>query len=306
MRVARRLRSLWFALGLCAAAAGCAGCQIGPPALEIRAARAAAPLLELDPDACWTEQFNALVELGPSAVDYLVHRPEMRATAAPDDLRVLVTCSLVRLLSRPGRGPRLSASALETGFDLLHFDLKVDGQPLGPPLVCGRPPRRWHELYPAAFNHALAARIDVEGDRRRVCEWWVTARDSSAETLLGRPLRPMTDNLFRVLSRRAADVWTYPFEDDVVRCSSGPPELLALSSQDYNLVRAACIWLGSRPDEAVRGRLIDVLAGPSPAAAYNARFALMYCADARIRELARRYHGGVESAPAPAPGRRSL
>lgn len=73
--------------------------------------------------------------------------------------------------------------------------------------------------------------------------------------------------------------------------SAPPPRttLIDLQTYEYNLVRAACIWLGARGDTAVRERLVDCVGSGSPVLSYNACFALSYADDPRIREVVWRY-----------------
>lgn len=278
------------------------GCAAPLPARVARLREvetAARPLLEMWPDANWTACYNRLLELGPTSIDYLVSRPIMRRRAAPDDLRVMLHTSLLRLLAEPGAAPRLSVSCFETTLDVLHFNPKVRGRPLGQ--VClptARLPQAWHDLYPADFNHALAADVDVETDRRIMLRWW-RARRGAATTLVRRPLRPRPDYLWAVLSRRFADVWTYQARPEVWRCS-WPPGRSALfrgTSYDYNLVRAVCIWLGSSDLPGTQDRLIELVAHPSEIVAYNARFALQHSRDPRIREVLERYKEPRDPAP---------
>jgi hypothetical protein len=259
-------------------------------------------LLTLDPDAVWTDAYNRLIELGPASLTYLLNRPAMTQPAAPDDLRVLVHTSLIRALADPQTSPpRLSASCLETTLDLLHFDLKVDGAPLGTVAIFEREvPRAWPDLYPADFDHRRAARVDVEADRRALQTWWLTHHDTPAALLTQRRLQPQPGLLWRLLARRYADRWQYQPERSAVLCAaaaapeptllkSQEPTLLNLSTTDYNLVRAACIWLGGSSAADVEARLIDLLAAPSAEVAHNARFALDYSRNERIQAVLRRH-----------------
>ncbi len=80
--------------------------------------------------------------------------------------------------------------------------------------------------------------------------------------------------------------------------------LFRLTTCDYNLVRAACLRLGSSPDPAVRDRLIELLASPAPIVAHNARFALRYSPDERVRAILRRHDSAANSQPAAPPAER--
>lgn len=262
---------------------------------------AARPILTLDPNAVWTDAFNRLVDVGPAALDYLMNRPEMLQPAAPDDLRVLLHTSLVRLLAdRATTPPHLSASCLETTLGLLHFDVKVDGHRIGTIVVTeSRLPRTWPELYPADFSHTLAARIDVEADRRALRQWWLAWRNQAGPLATNRRLSPHAANLWRLLARRPADRWEYQPEPGIVLCAAGPrgPTLLDICTFDYNVVRAACVWLGSATDPDVEKQLIELVGSPLPVVAYNARFALRYSADERIQALLRRYDAASSPPP---------
>lgn len=253
---------------------------------------AARPILTLDPDAVWTECYNRLVELGPDSIDYLVRQPAIACPTAPDDLSALLHTSLLRLLAAPAGAPPLSANCLETTLDVLHFDLKVNGRSIGTVVLSERiPPHAWHELYPADFDHRLAARIDLEADRRALRAWWLAHRDRYHDLASAHRLRPRPEPLWRLLARREADHWQYQPEPRTVLCA-GPqagPTLLHIPTYDYNLVRAACIWLGSSTEPAVQERLIELVDSPSPVVAHNARFALRYAPDERIRALLRRF-----------------
>ena len=271
---------------------------------EIEAA--AATLLEMRADANWTACYNRLLELGPASTDHLIRQAIMQQPAAPDDLRVMLHTSLLRLLANPTTAPRLSVRCFETTLDVLHFDPKVRGRRLGAVhLPARRLPVAWHELYPADFDHSLAASVDVEGDRRAMLRWWRTHRGEPATLLAGRPLRPNAERLWPILARRYADVWTYEVKPQAVLCALPPTgsALLRARSYDYNLVRAVCIWLGTSETQGVRGALIELVAHRSPVVAYNARFALARSSDPRIRELLERYNApaGPEAPPTPYP-----
>ena len=97
--------------------------------------------------------------------------------------------------------------------------------------------------------------------------------------------------MWRLLARRYADQWDYAPESTAVLCGAPPrgPPLLEIPTEDYNLVRAACVWLGSSSDNAVQERLIELVGNPSPIVAHNARFALRYSPDPRIRAVLERY-----------------
>jgi len=274
------------------------GTRLGP--LDRAAAEAAHPILTLDPNAVWTDAYNRLVALGPDAIAYLMRQPAMTRLAVPDDLDVLLHTSLVRLLADPTSGPpRLSATSLETTLGLLHFDLKVRGDRLGavvlPP---DARPRAWHEFYPAEFNHVLAGRIDLEADRRALGAWW-RQRQASSAPATARRLQPHARELWHILARRYADWWGYQPEQGVVLCAVGPPRttLLEFPTADYNLVRAACIWLGSSHDDDVQRRLIELIGSASSILSHNARFALSFSPDERIRALLRRYEQAAPRNP---------
>jgi len=257
---------------------------------------AARPLLEMDPNANWTACYNRLLEFGPASIDYLVSEPIMHRRAAPDDLRAMLHTSLLRLLANPAAAPRLSVTCFETTLGVLHFDPKVRGRRLGE--VClptTRLPAAWHELYPADFDHALAAEIDVEADRRAMLRWWEDRRDEPALLFTQRRLQPHTAYVWAVLPRRYADVWTYELKPEVLLCALPPSgtALLRGKTYDYNLVRAVCIWLAASDAPGAQRELIELIAHPSPTVAYNARFALQHSPDPRIREVLERYNEAV-------------
>lgn len=264
-------------------------------------AAAARPLLTLDPDAVWTDHFNRLVAQGPAAIAWLMEQPAMIRTAAPDDLRVLLHTSLIRLLADPASGPpALSATCFETTLGLLHFDLKAGGRRLGTVVWTEEsPPRAWHDLYPADFDHAAAAAIDLEADRRALRDWWQAQPRRGASIAVAPRLEPRAAYLWRILSRRLADRWDYQPELRAALCAAGPrgPALVELSTRDYNLVRAACVWLGSRGEAEVQRQLIELVACPLPTVAHNARFALGYSPDERIRAVVKRYAGPDDGHP---------
>ncbi len=264
-------------------------------------AAAARPLLTLDPHAVWTEHFNLLVARGPAAIAWLMEQPAMTRPAPPDDLRVLLHTSLIRLLAAPAsQPPALSATCYETTLGLLHFDLKASGQRLGTVVwTDDAPPRTWHDLYPADFDHVAAATIDLEADRRALRDWWQAQPRRGASVAVAPRLEPRAAYLWRILSRRIADRWDYQPEPRAVLCAAGPrgPALLELPTRDYNLVRAACVWLGSRGGPGVQQQLIELVACPLPTVAHNARFALGYSPDERIRAVVKRYADPGEGHP---------
>ncbi len=271
------------------------------------AADAARPLLTLDSDAVWVDAYNRLIELGPAAMDYLLNQPAMTGPVAADDLAVLLHTSLSHLLIRPGAGPRLTASALETTLDVLHLDVKVDGHSLGTIFMpAPEPPASWLDLFPADFDRDRAARVDLGRDRAAMVEWWRANRARAEGLLVARALRPRTDDLWLLLNRRRADRWQYQPVPRAILCAdqpggvtlfrpilcSDPPggaTLLDLPAYDYNLLRATCIWLGSSAEDEGLRRLVDLAGSPLPVVAHNARFALRYCRDPRLRELIERY-----------------
>lgn len=307
------------ALILCAAG-GCATPARVLTPLERRIAAVARPILEMNPDANWTERYNRLLDLAPASVVYLAEHPRMRSRCAPDDLRVMLHTGLLRLLVDPASAPRLSVNCFERNLDLLHFDMKVRGRPLGKAYVApGSLPMRWHDLYPGDFDARAAAAIDVDADRRAMRRWWLERRGSTL-ILPRRKLRPRPKWLWHVLARRRADAWTYMPEPVALLCAAGEPQpgrhapryrsrtLLYERSADYNLVRAVCVALGRSRDPLVRGRLIDLVGHPVDIVSYNARLALTYSRDPRIRELLDRFErskiGAGENPPSVAPTKR--
>jgi hypothetical protein len=267
----------------------CTGCTGPNPraARDARIAAAARPLLTLAPDAVWTDHFNTLVAEGPAAIEWLMRQPALTQPAHPDSLQVMLHTSLVRLLAHPAHAPKLSASAFETTLGVLHFDPRAFGEPLGPVLITGhQPPARWTDLYPTQFDQVRGGAVALEADRQILQTWWRLHRNDPMATL-GHPLTPQTDRLWPLLARRYADAWHYQPEAGVVLVSSPPrePVLLQLTTYDYNLTRAACIWLGSRDTPAVTSRLIELVGHPARMVAYNARLALRYSPDERVRNL---------------------
>lgn len=275
------------------------GCQHAPRAAtsaqppvtdaDRRVIQAARPIIALQPDAIWTEAFNQLVEIGPRAIDYLMQQPTMTRPTPPDDLEVLLCTSLVRLLAAPRSDPpALSAGCLETTLDVLHFDIKSGGAALGTIVIPpGTLPRHWHDLYPIDFRHDVAARIRLEADRQALRAWWQRCRDASIPYATTQPLRPRPEHLWRVLGRRYADCCDYEVGTSVVRCALPPrgSALFRFVSSDYNLVRATCVLLGRHEDPGIRDQLIELVADASLVVSYNARFALRFSDDKRIREL---------------------
>lgn len=254
---------------------------------------AALTLLEMRPDANWTEAYNRLLEFGPRSIEYVVNRPEMRRRAGPGELRVILHTSLVRMLAGGGDRPELSINCFETSLDVLHFDPRVRGRRLGTvALEAAADPAAWHELYPADFDHELASLVDVEADRRAVLNWWRNHRDAGAGVMNAVRLRPSAERLWPVLSRRYADLWVYePSSEAVALCASPTPgaALLRIPTRDYNLARAACIWLAGSDAPGVQRELIERVASSSPVMTHNARFALERSADVRIRDVIERY-----------------
>ncbi len=287
----RRPRSL----ALAAAVLLIPGC-LGPGGLDratLEIEAAARPLLEADPNANWTACYNRLVERHVESLAWLVSRPVLQEPARPDNLSVLMHTSLVRLLAGGPTRPALTAQCFETTSDLLHFDLKVGGRSIGE--VCWSEPGlplRWHDLYPGRFDHFVAARVDAEADRRSVLAWYETVTRGGGGVAAPRRLEPKASALLGVLGRRRADVWSYTPVESVQLAALTPRQpLLEIESFDYNLVRAACVWLGGRDDERIESRLIELVAHPSEVVSYNARFALGFSPDPRIRAVIQRAAG---------------
>ncbi|GMU82900.1 MAG: hypothetical protein AMXMBFR47_27710 [Planctomycetota bacterium] len=321
-----RTASLLAAISLTALLAGCAASQssAGWPAELVAAAE---PLLALDPDTDWTESYNRLLSFGAASVDYVVSRPAMVERQAPDSLDALAATSLAQLLI--GRGaPPLSGTCFETSYDLLHFDVKSRGTPLGEARISpGARPRSWPALYPGRFDHTAAVRIDVDGDRQRLREWWLERRERGEAEAAGRRLSPSVGGALELLGRRYVDRWGYAPDRSVLRQvaweggkvgrwegseaggapgdeasvawlpgvrSSGAqpaqdtPAMILEPTEDYNLVRAACLWLAGRPD--AEERLIERVASLSEIVAHNARFALLHSPNPSIRAAVERYN----------------
>ena len=218
----------------------------------------------------------------------------MQREAAPDNLDTLLHTSLIRLLAGPN-APRLTFSAYETTLDLLYFDPRVDGKPLGE--VCippGTPLTAWHDAFPYRVDRNLANRIDAEADRQAILCWW---RENAAPQPPIRQLVPKAENLWPLLTRRTADLWQYDLDRkpvlvaDVLQRRS-TSALIEPPTTDYNLVRAACIWLGSRGDDTTQSRLIDLINHARPVVAHNALFALRFSPDPKIRETLERFERG--------------
>lgn len=289
----------------------CAGCAFKGQTQRERIAAAARPLLTLDSDVVWSDCFNRLADEGAASITYLMEQPAMAQPVAPDNLATMVHCSLVRLLASAYREPPpLTARCLETTLGVLHFDVKVLGQPVGPVVWAEeRLPIRWHDLYPAEFNHVLAGAVDVEADRKLLRAWWRVEREGGDATLVtARRLRPASDDLWHLLSRRYADLWTYLPEPRAVRVADEPAEaaLLRIATEDYNLVRAACLWLGTNGADGVTERLIDMVGSVLPVEAHNARFALAYHPDPRIRAVIEVYRERGPRERGPGEGARTV
>lgn len=303
-RVARRGRSQsahgFLAIALCALA-GCRAAD-GVSSRARAIAAAARPILKLDPDSVWTDSYNRLIELSPDTVRYLAEHPRMTRRCAPDDLSVLLHASLLRLLIAPHDAPRLSMTCFETTLGVLHLEPKAAGRRIGTVhLAAGPLPRRWHDLYPADFDHRLTPHIDADLDRLALRQWWQRHKDRIESSVATAPLSPQARWLWPVLSRRYADQWRYSPESGVVLCAdffalaqSPQPTLIRAESKTYDLVRAACVLLGTRSDPAVQDRLIELVASRSDIVSHNARFALGFAADPRIRALLERHRSRNE------------
>lgn len=253
---------------------------------------AAKPILTLDPEAVWTERYNQLVARGTESLRYLAEHPRLQRPAAPDDLAVMVHLNLLRLLAHPAmQPPRLSATCLETTLDVLHCDIRVSGKPIGKLVwLDGATVSAWHDLYPEDFDHGRAARVNVERDRRAMLAWWKRALSRGWPLAVRGRLTPQARHLWSVMSRYRADRWNYLPNRGVTHCGSvGRPSLLGGLRRDYNLVRASCIWLGTRNLPAVQTQLIELVGSSVPAASYNARFALRRSPNGAIRALIERF-----------------
>ena len=292
------------------AAGGCVGPGRMLTPRERTVAAAARPILTLDANANWTECYNLLLDLAPTSVSYLASRPVMRRPVPPGDLSTAVHLSLLRLLANPATAPRLSLNTLETTGDVLHLDPNVRGRRLGPVyLAPGPQPQSLFALYPSDFDHAVAARIDLEADRQALRRWWLEHAGQPSTLASSRRLEPRPDSLWRLLGRRRADRWTYAPEPAATLCADTGrgSSLLWLEARDYNLVRAACVLLGSSGDEQTRERLIELVGHPFAVVAHNARFALRFAADPRIRALIERFERDhEEQAPSRPEARRHL
>lgn len=254
---------------------------------------AAAPLLGLDPDADWTASYNRLIALGPKSVAWLAEDLRRQATNDSDDLRLLLSTSLLHLIAYPARRPGLSVQAFETRDGVLFFEPKVAGRSIGHVHML-RPmaPRRWQDLYPADFNHRLAAAVDLAGDREAMLAWYALMQAQEAPLATTLPLSPMLDRLWPALGAAPADRWSYvPATGQIRRVAWSPQAapLFEVTTYDYNFVRAACIQLGQATDPAIQAALIDCLASPVPVVAHNARFALTFSPDPAVQRVLRRY-----------------
>ena len=266
---------------------------------DIRAA--AEPLLTLDPEANWTACCNRLLELGPDSLAYLAAQPAMQHRAAPDDLSVALHTSLMRLLARPHMVPRLSIHCYETTLNVIHFEPKVRGRSLGSVVMLNpHPPRSLFDLYLADFDHGAAARVDVETDRQAMLTWWNQSSADAQALLRQAPWQPKADYLWPLLARRPADRWLYTPVDGVLLCAEPPADaaLLNLEAYDYNITRAAAIWLGSSHNEEVVRALIELLSHASPTLAHNVVFALRHSPDRQIRDAIEGFDQAPRSAPA--------
>ena len=82
--------------------------------------------------------------------------------------------------------------------------------------------------------------------------------------------------------------------DFLAAAQSPQPTLIRAESKTYDLVRAVCVLLGTRSDPAVQDRLIELVASRSDIVSHNARFALGFAADPRIRALLERHRSNNE------------
>ncbi len=267
-----------------------------------RIARRARAILSLDPNANWTQCVNELIRIGPASVDWLMRRRCMQRPAAPDDLSVLMHVSLVRLLMPPDRRPELTTTALQVRHGLVYFEIRVRGRRLGEAIWRDHPPTTWPALLVRGFRPALADQSDLEHDRRQLVAWWRQHRASPAELARREEYRPRTAKLWRLLAWHPADHWS-PAGPAGELCA-GDDRLsltLPLARADYNLVRSACIWLGSRTDASVQLRLIDLVGSDQEVVRHNALFALGFSPDPAVRALLRRLREQPEPRP-DAPG----
>ncbi len=270
------------------------------PTTQRRIARLAAPVLSLDADANWTACVNGLIAAGPDSVDWLMRRPCMQRPAPPDDLHVLMHTSLVALLAPPAQRPALTTTALQVRHGLVYFELRVRGRVLGEAVWSGLPPVEWPALLVRGFEPQRADQSDLERDRRTLLEWWRQRRSDPATLIRRQPYRPRTQKLWRLLAWYPADRWS-PVGPAGELCDARPELSLTLPlvRRDYNLVRSACIWLGSRAEAPVQRRLIDLVGSDLPVLRHNALFALGYSPDPGIRALLERWHRRRPSASDP-------
>jgi hypothetical protein len=161
----------------------------------------------------------------------------------------------------------------------------------------------WHDVYPHRVAQRLADGIDAESDRRRIVDWWHGTGAPGRALAGGRRLSPHVEDVLALLSRRYADCWVYETDRKAILVAAGPPQLgpgvalMQVQTRDYNLVRAACVWLGARPEDAAQQRLIELVADANPIVVHNALFALRFSRDPRIRETVERYNSGGQGAP---------
>ncbi len=282
------------------AASGCAPAQRALTPQQHAARDAAGAILELNPLANWTDCFNRLVATGPAALDWLMDQPPVAAPVAPDDLRAMVHHSLIRLLADPRGAPRLSIQCLDTTGGLLSFEPKVRGRSLGPVhQPAPQAPRRWHDLYPAEFDHRLAGEVNAEDDRRALRDWYRSGPRGGPSRWGATPLTPKFEHVVPMLSRRYADLWSFDPHDAITLCGGAvdPPAMISQTTYDYNVVRSACVWLGTTSRDQQQMQLIELLASSNETVAHNVRFALQFCPDPRIREVLDRYNRAELSPP---------
>lgn len=261
-------------------------------------ARRAGPILTLDADANWTACVNALIRLGPASVDWLMRRPCMQRPAPPDDLAVLMHVSLVGLLMPAAGRPELTTTALQVRHGLVYFEIRVRKRVVGEAIWQRPAAATWPALLVRGFRPALADQSDLEHDRRQLVAWWRERRTTPAELVRRRRYRPRTEKLWRLLAWHPADRWT-PSGHASELCGQRDDLSLTLPLQraDYNLVRAACIWLGSRDQASVQGRLIDLVGSEVAVVRHNALFALGFSPDVRVRALLKRWREQAEPEP---------